>query len=218
MLSRWRVLWRRRRASDRARPCLNDFWKQGQSARAVDYCGFIVIDCEMTGLDPAKDELLSIGWVRVRHQSIDMRSARHRLIKSDANVGQSATIHMIRDCELQKGQSIEDVLQELLSDASGFLPVFHNASLDLAFLNRAVERALGAPWWPSYVDTLLNEKRLLVRRTEVPTSGDLTLAQCRRRYNLPPYQGHNALVDALATAELLLAEIKKGVTISPLWS
>lgn len=35
--------------------------------------------------------------------------------------------------------------------------------------------------------------------------GDLTLAGCRVRYGLPDYPAHNALVDALATAELLLA-------------
>lgn len=218
MLARWRTLWRRRRSHHRAGQCLKDFWRAGQGAKASDYDGYIVIDCEMTGLNVVKDDLLSIGWVRCSPHGIEMQSARHRLIKSDARVGQSATIHMIRDCELQQGQRIDDVLFELLSDAKGFLPVFHNASLDLAFLNRGVHQGFGAPWWPSYVDTLLNEKRLLARHSELPKSGALTLAQCRHRYNLPAYQGHNAMVDALATAELLLAEIKKGVTISPLWS
>ena len=218
MLSRWRTLWRRRRVERRACQCLKDFWDLGQGRETSDYSGFVVIDCEMTGLNPSKDELLSIGWVRVQNHNIDMQSARHRLVKSAANVGQSATIHMIRDCELQEGQSIDDVLRELLIDARGFLPVFHNASLDLAFLNRATEHALGAPWWPSYVDTLLAEKRLLERHSEIPKQGALTLAQCRQRYNLPAYHGHNAMVDAVATAELLLAEIKKGVTIAPLWS
>ena len=36
-------------------------------------------------------------------------------------------------------------------------------------------------------------------------SGDLRLQACRDRYNLPPYPAHNALIDALATAELLVA-------------
>jgi DNA polymerase-3 subunit epsilon len=37
----------------------------------------------------------------------------------------------------------------------------------------------------------------------------LRLAQVRERYNLPAYESHNALVDALATAELLQAQIAK---------
>ncbi len=218
MLSRWRTLWRRRQAEPRAGQCLRDFWAQGKGAQISDYRGFIVVDCEMTGLDAARHELLSVGWVQLTRQCIEIQSAKHRLVRSGASVGQSATIHLIRDCELKLGHSIDDVLRELLTDARGFLPVFHHASLDLAFLNDAVEHAFGAPWWPSYVDTLLNEKRLSERHTEVPKSGALTLAQSRRRYNLPDYQGHNAMIDAIATAELLLAQIKKGVTISPLWS
>jgi DNA polymerase-3 subunit epsilon len=35
----------------------------------------------------------------------------------------------------------------------------------------------------------------------------LTLAKCRERYHLPSYSNHNALSDAMATAELLLAQI-----------
>jgi DNA polymerase-3 subunit epsilon len=58
------------------------------------------------------------------------------------------------------------------------------------------------------VDTLVREHKLLNRR-EVPIkSGDLRLQACRDRYNLPPYPAHNALLDALATAELLIAHAK----------
>lgn len=35
----------------------------------------------------------------------------------------------------------------------------------------------------------------------------LNLEKCRHRYNLPDYSNHNALTDAMATAELLLAQI-----------
>jgi DNA polymerase-3 subunit epsilon len=35
----------------------------------------------------------------------------------------------------------------------------------------------------------------------------LRLAECRSRYNLPAYPAHNALMDALAAAELLLAQL-----------
>jgi DNA polymerase-3 subunit epsilon len=55
------------------------------------------------------------------------------------------------------------------------------------------------------VDTLLQEERLLRRREQPIKPGDLRLHACRDRYQLPQFQGHNALLDALATAELLLA-------------
>jgi DNA polymerase-3 subunit epsilon len=37
----------------------------------------------------------------------------------------------------------------------------------------------------------------------------LRLLHARERYHLPAYENHNALVDALATAELLQAQIAK---------
>jgi DNA polymerase-3 subunit epsilon len=37
----------------------------------------------------------------------------------------------------------------------------------------------------------------------------LRLLYARERYRLPAYENHNALVDALATAELLQAQIAK---------
>jgi DNA polymerase-3 subunit epsilon len=42
------------------------------------------------------------------------------------------------------------------------------------------------------------------------------LPNVRQRYHLPAYENHNALVDALATAELLQAQIvKQGLAQTP---
>ncbi len=56
------------------------------------------------------------------------------------------------------------------------------------------------------VDTLLLEEAILRRKDAPIMPGDLRLQACRERYNLPNYPAHNALVDALATAELLQAQ------------
>ena len=49
-----------------------------------------------------------------------------------------------------------------------------------------------------------------MRREQPIRQGELTLAACRARYHLPDYRAHNALGDALATAELLLAHLASG--------
>ena len=54
-------------------------------------------------------------------------------------------------------------------------------------------------------ETVGLEHRLLTRRDQPILQGDLRLQACRERYGLPPLPAHNALSDALATAELLLA-------------
>jgi DNA polymerase-3 subunit epsilon len=57
--------------------------------------------------------------------------------------------------------------------------------------------------------TLLQEEALLRRHGRIIEPGALRLQDCRSRYNLLHFHGHNALLDALldalATAELLIA-------------
>lgn len=166
---------------------------------------FLVVDAEMSSLDVNSGELLSVGWLGVEGGSVALDSARHYLIRPQNSVGQSATIHSLRDCELTGAEGGDVVLSRFLQAAAGKVLVFHNAALDMAFLNRVSREAFNAPILLPVVDTLLQEERLL-RRREVPIKpGDLRLHACRERYKLPPYQGHNALLDALATAELLIA-------------
>jgi DNA polymerase-3 subunit epsilon len=57
-----------------------------------------------------------------------------------------------------------------------------------------------------YLCTMRMEHRRLLRRDRIIGAGDLTLGSCRTRYGLPDYPAHNALSDALATGELLLAQ------------
>ena len=166
---------------------------------------YLVVDAEMSSLDPAHGELLSLGWVAVSDACIDVASARHILIRPHGSVGQSATIHQLRDCEVAEGMDPAAALDTFLQAARGRLLVFHNATLDIAYLDRLSQRIHGAPILQPWLCTLRLEQQRLARREQPLQQGELTLATCRRRYQLPDYPAHNALWDALATAELLLA-------------
>lgn len=169
---------------------------------------FLVCDAEMSSLDVTEGELLSLGWVCIERGAVVLESARHYLLKARNSVGQSATIHQLRDCELQEGRSESEILQLFLSAAAGRILVFHNAALDIAFLTQLSHREFGVPLLLPTVDTLLLEEAILRRRHAPILPGDLRLQACRARYNLPDYPGHNALIDALATAELLQAQAR----------
>jgi DNA polymerase-3 subunit epsilon len=83
--------------------------------------------------------------------------------------------------------------------------VFHHAGLDVAFLRKACEAWAGVAPPFAVLDTLQIELGLRKRR-EVPVQqGDLQLGRLRSVYNLPRYTAHNAMTDAIATAELLMA-------------
>ena len=166
---------------------------------------FLVVDGEMTSLDVHSGELLSVGWVEIADGVIDLGTAEHHLIRNEASVGQSATIHHLRDYDLLEADTRERVLNRFLEVAAGKVLVFHNAALDVAFLNKISRREFNAPILMPVVDTLLQEEALLHRRDVAIQPGALRLQACRERYGLPHFHGHNALLDALATAELLLA-------------
>lgn len=177
-----------------------------------DDLDYLVVDTETSALNTEEGELLSIGWVTIKQGEIQLNDARHYYIKGlmsqDESVGESAAIHQIRDCELQQGIYIEEAVSLFLETCQNKVLVFHHAGLDLAFLNKHVKHLMGAPLLIPHVDTILLEKQKLSRQKSVLKKQDLTLASCRTRYGLPDYPAHNALNDALATAELLIAQIK----------
>jgi DNA polymerase-3 subunit epsilon len=166
----------------------------------------------MSSLDVREGELLSLGWVVIDSGAIPLGSGEHHLLRPDRSVGQSATIHNLRDCEFAEALQPEEVAARFLDAAAGRILVFHNASLDMAYLDQASRQLYGAPLLLPYVDTMQLEHRALVRRDIAIQAGDLRLQACRDRYNLPDYPAHNALVDALATAELLLAQLAAGAS------
>ena len=198
-----RLLYHRRIAGTALHRC----WQVPSPSTSSDWreVSFLVVDAEMSALDVSSGELLSVGWVVVEAGAISLASAEHHLIRAEGSVGQSATIHNLRDHDLIDAAEREQVLGHFLDIAAGKVLVFHNAVLDMAFLNKISRRYFQAPILMPVVDTLRQEEALLRRRDQTIKPGELRLQGCRDRYNLPHFHGHNALLDALATAELLIA-------------
>ena len=164
---------------------------------------FLVLDCEMSGLDPKKCQLLSIGWVLIERGRIINSSAKHLLIHADRGTGDSSKIHGLLDSNIAGAKSVAIVLMLLMKQIPGSVLVFHHAPLDVRFLQKATIETFRCPLLFSYVDTMVIEKRRLHLQGKM---NGLRLAQCRQRYGLPHGVQHNALADAQATAELFLAQ------------
>lgn len=174
--------------------------------KTVGEANYLALDLEMTGLSVQEHHVLSVGWVPISNREIDLRESRHLLLETSHEVGESATIHGIRDMDLSDAIPIEIALRDFLESAHGRILVFHHARLDTAFLSKLSQALYQTALKPFLADTMQLEHKRLLRR-EVPIKkGDLQLAACRRRYNLPDYRSHSALIDALSTAELFLAQ------------
>ena len=166
----------------------------------------LAIDLEMTGLDPARDEIISIGWVPLQDGAIALAEAAEVRLRPErrVGVGHSATIHGIRDCDRGDGLDPCEGLDRLMAALSGRIAVFHHAPLDTAFLDRALRASGQRGWRQPSIDTLAWFRRRQLRRGDDSTAGASTLDAARRHYGLPMRSAHNALDDALSCAELAL--------------
>jgi DNA polymerase-3 subunit epsilon len=206
LLLDWRRRWRLRRLGD----CpLRDYLAASFPRPGLDYreVEYVAVDLETTGLDPRRDQILSIGWVLLEGARIRLNSAHHRLLRVAGEIpADSAVIHQITDDQSARGLELATALPELLADLAGRVLIAHHARVELGFLGAACKRLWGQKLLVRTVDTQAVARRLLERR-QIPFKGsDLRLHALCERYNLPRHGAHNALSDALSAAELFLAQ------------
>ena len=164
---------------------------------------FLVLDCEMSGLDVKSSHLLSLGWVMIEHGRISNASGKHLLIHTESGTGDSSRIHGLLDSRIAGARSAAAALILLIKQMQGAVLVFHHAPLDIRFLQKAALENFRCPLLFPYIDTMEIEKKRLHLQGKAM---GLRLSQCRERYGLATTQLHNAQADAQATAELLLAQ------------
>lgn len=168
------------------------------------------LDLETGGLDPRADAILAVGMVPIRGGFIRLAEAYRTLVRPEPGRRvQPASIeaHQLVARDLDAAPPLAAVLPEVERRLREGILLVHHARLDVAFLQRAMRAAGGS--WPS--PTVVDTQRLLLRlaRLEDPTTPQesltLDLAGGRARHGLPAHQAHDALSDAIATAELFLA-------------
>lgn len=176
----------------------------------ISNLNIISLDFETTGLDIDKDRVVSIGWVSIEHMGVNLKSCYHQLIKTKKVLPEiSVVIHQITDNQLVNGISIEEALPCLLKQLSGKVLLAHNAKVELGFINKMCQKLYNTNFIIPVIDTQYLAKRSLDRQNQSYKGSDLRLFNLRKTFNLPVYKAHNALKDAVATAELFLAMVSK---------
>lgn len=206
-MKRWRLQRRRQRIAASAPAPLAELAASPlpDSAATARDVTFVCLDIETSGLDPKSAELLSVGWVDIRGGRILMSTARRLLACPDGEVGVSATVHGLTDTAVADGDPLSEVLDAVVMALRGAVLVVHHAGLDKALLDRLCQARYGQPLPVPVLDTLALAHARRRRQHHVAGSTSLRLPDLRADYRLPRYQAHDCVVDALATAELLLA-------------
>ncbi|MEO1168167.1 MAG: exonuclease domain-containing protein [Pseudomonadota bacterium] len=173
----------------------------------ADAMAMIAIDLETDGLDAAQDAILEAGWVGLTPRAISAASAgRLRFRPGQKLSEQSVVIHRIMDDEAAKGLTEAEALAELLSALAGKPLVAHFCEIERGFLDAACRRCFGAPFVAPFICTMQLEQRWY---PATRAADGLRLGKLRARHGLPAYRAHDGLTDALACAELFLAQRAK---------
>ena len=205
LLQRW-WLTRRRRRWRRVDALETLYRSSGVSLkRPLAKQKFVVIDCEMTGLDGENDHLVEIGWVCIESGAIRYGSRVNYRVYSKQQMGDSAKIHGILNAEVAGSKTPSTPLIQLVQELDGAIAVFHHASLDVKFLQRAAQQFLGEKLLFPVVDTLQVEQ---LRQRRSNEHYPVQLTALAHRYGLPVASAHNAMSDALMTAQLFLAQFE----------
>jgi DNA polymerase-3 subunit epsilon len=184
-----------------------------QAKLLTEYC-FVVLDTELTGLG-YRDEIISIGAVKVSNMQVEMGTVFHRLVRPlNLSPNQATFIHHITPEQLRTAAPIEEVLPDFIEFCGDALLVGHFLEIDMGYINRATKKVLGGTLANPTIDTLrlvkaYKETSYVCDYGYCDQSFPCNLDELVTEFKLPRFKPHDALEDALQTAYLFLFMAKK---------
>jgi DNA polymerase-3 subunit epsilon len=165
---------------------------------------YVCFDCETTGLNPKIDDIISIGAVIIKGNTILSSKKFERFVKPktklDAN---SIKIHQIRKVDLEDAEDIETVIEDFLSFIGNRPLVGYYLEFDVAMINKYVKPKLGItlPNKQYEVSAIYYDK---VIGTIPQHNIDLRFDTIMKKLNLPILGAHDATNDAIMTAMIFI--------------
>jgi DNA polymerase-3 subunit epsilon len=167
---------------------------------------FSVIDLEMTGLDPASDEIISFAAVTVSGGNVRLDDTRYELVRPRRMPDwDTIRIHGLREVDLEEARPLEDHMDDLLNALTGRPIVAHVAEVERSFLETALS-SVGLELRNPIVDTAALDRELRMLRGQRPAAREpIGLSEMVRSLGLPVHRPHHADGDALTTAQAFIA-------------
>ena len=199
-------------------PRLKTFYNAGtcHNETALKDVEFVALDFETTGLNPDENSIISIGLIPFNLDRIFCNQAKKWFITPQDNLDEnSVVIHGITHFDLIGAPDLNHVLSPLLEAIAGKVVVVHYRNIERNFLDRNLRASINEGIVFPVIDTMQIEANIQRKavsglfnwlKNKKPQS--IRLGTTRLRYNLPSYQPHDALTDAIATAELFQAQIR----------
>ena len=162
---------------------------------------WVALDCETTGLDVRKDQIISIGAVRIVGNRLLTSQRLELLVRPERSLDvASMRVHQLRERDVAQGLDPQQAMR-LLLDFIGSRPlVGYYLEFDVAMLNREIWPMLGVRLpqrkievSAMYYDWKLRQMPVHARDETI----DLRFATIMNDLALPLREAHDALNDAV---------------------
>ncbi len=164
----------------------------------------VVYDTETTGLNPKKDEILSIGAVKVKGNKILTSQKFELFMKPTRDIDEeSIKIHHIRNIDLQNGSKPKEAIEKFLHFIGSRTLAGYYLEFDIKMINRYLKPHMGIklPNRQIEVSQIYHKKK----RRSIPDGRiDLRFDSIMEDLNLPIFGKHDALSDAIMTAMMYI--------------
>ena len=165
---------------------------------------YVCLDCETSGLNPRKDEILSIGAVHIKDNKILMRKTFNIFLKPSNNIAaESIKIHHIRAIDLENGMEPKDAILQLLEFIGSKPIVGYYIKFDVAIISRYTKKIIGInlPNETIEVSSMYYKTR---KKSSDYEFIDLKFDTILKNLNIPALGKHDALNDAIMTSMMFL--------------
>jgi DNA polymerase-3 subunit epsilon len=163
----------------------------------------VSVDCETTGFDTGRDDIVSIAAIRVARNRILTSSAFRATVRPRAAMRADAIrVHRLRSIDVADARPIDEVLPEFLDFVGGRPLVGYWIDYDVAMLDRVVRATHGFRLPNRRIEVSALYYELKYRGAPPGTRIDLSFAAIARDLGLRPLPLHDAFNDALSAAEM----------------
>lgn len=165
---------------------------------------YVCFDCETTGLDPKKDDIVSIGAVIIKNNTIISSKKFVKFVKPKTKLQADAIkIHHIRECDLEDAEDIDKVIEEFLEFIGNRTLVGYFLEFDMAMINKYLKPKLGItlPHKALEVSAIYYDYKI----EKIPQGNiDLRFNTIMEELNIPTLGKHDAYNDAIMTSMIFI--------------
>lgn len=171
---------------------------------------YVCFDCETTGLNPKKDEIISIGAIIIKDNKILYSKKFERFTKTEQPLSpESIKIHHIRECDIENALNIDDVIDEFLEFVGNRPLVGYYLEFDCAMVNKYIKPKIGItlPNPQHEVSEIYFDQMI---KHNVGANIDLRFDVIMDRLDLPRLGKHDAINDVIMTAMIFIKLQNRG--------